>query len=64
MKKGDQEIESIIRDFDLMKNDKKFDLMNLTSWKNEFWSHEIRPPDPEPKNYIQLLKPFLKVSCS
>ncbi len=34
--------------FRLMKNDKKFDLMNSTSWKNEFRSHEIRPPDPEP----------------
>ena len=20
--------------------------MNLTSWKSEFWSHEIQPPDP------------------
>ncbi len=36
--------------FDLMKNEKKFDLMNSTSWKNEFWSHEIRPLDPE-SNY-------------
>jgi hypothetical protein len=27
----DQEIESIIRNFDLMKNDKKFNLMNSTS---------------------------------
>jgi hypothetical protein len=33
-----------------MKNDKKLDLMNSTSWKNEFWSHEIRPPDPESPN--------------
>ncbi len=33
--------------FDLMKNEKKFDLMNSTLWKREFWSHEIRPPDPE-----------------
>ncbi len=44
---GDQ---IIIRDFDLMKNEKKFDLMNLTLWKNEFRSHEIRPPDHFPKN--------------
>jgi hypothetical protein len=27
----DQEIKLIIRNFDLMKNEKKFDLMNLTS---------------------------------
>jgi hypothetical protein len=33
--------------FDLMKNEKKFDLMYSTSWKSEFRSHEIRPPDPE-----------------
>ncbi len=33
-----------------MKNDKKLDLMNSTSWKNEFWSHEIPPPDPESIN--------------
>ena len=39
--------KSIIRNFDLMKNEKKFDLMNSTSWKSEFWSHEIWPPDPE-----------------
>ncbi len=30
--------------------EKKNDLMNSTSWKNEFQSHEIRPPDPESKN--------------
>jgi hypothetical protein len=43
----DQEIESIIRNFDLIKSAKKFDLMNSISWKIEFRSHEIRPPDPE-----------------
>ena len=41
-----QEVKSIIRNLDLMKNDKKFNLMNSTSWKNEFRSHEIQPPDP------------------
>jgi len=30
-----------------MKSAKKFDLMNSISWKIKFWSHEIRPPDPE-----------------
>jgi len=30
-----------------MKSAKKFDLMNSISWKNEFRSHEIRPPDPQ-----------------
>ena len=30
-----------------MKSEKKFDLMNSISWKNEFRSHEIRPPDPQ-----------------
>ncbi len=29
-----------------MKNEKKFDRINSTTWKNEFWSHEIQPPDP------------------
>ncbi len=39
-----------------MKNEKKFDLMNSTSWKNEFPSHEIRPPDPEsPKHCHHFL---------
>jgi hypothetical protein len=37
----------IIRNFDLMKSAKKFDLMNSISWKSDFWSHEIWPPDPE-----------------
>jgi hypothetical protein len=48
MKKGWSGDRIIIRNFDLMKNGKKFDLMNLTSWKNEFQSHEIRPPDHSP----------------
>ena len=39
-----------------MKNDKKFDLMNLTSWKNEFWSHEIRPPDHFPNSLTWMEK--------
>ena len=30
----DQEIESIIRNFDLMKSGKKVDLINSISWKN------------------------------
>ena len=46
-KRRDQEIKSIIRNFDLMKSAKKFDLMNSISWKNEFQSHEIWPHDPE-----------------
>ncbi len=35
-----------------MKSAKKFDLMNSISWKNEFWSHEIRPPDPKSIKFI------------
>ncbi len=53
MKKGWSGDWIIIRNFDLMKSDKKFDLMNLTSWKNEFRSHEIRPHDHFP---ILILK--------
>jgi len=33
-----------------MKIEKKFDLMNSISWKNEFRSHEIRPHDHFPEN--------------
>ncbi len=43
-----------------MKNGKKFGLMNSTSWKNEFWSHEIRPPDPEPTLGVCLLNLLYK----
>ncbi len=46
----------IIRNFDLMKSEKKFDLMNLISWKNEFWPHEIRPPDPQSIYRVNQLK--------
>ena len=44
-----------------MKSAKKFDLMNSITWKNEFWSHEIRPPDPEPSQVIFALE-FLEGS--
>jgi hypothetical protein len=48
-----------------MKTAQKFDLMNSISWKSEFWSHEIQPPDPEPikKYFFKLPKSyFLKLS--
>jgi hypothetical protein len=38
----DQEIKSIIRNFDLMKNDKKFNLMNSTSWNSTSWPWAYR----------------------
>ena len=37
-----------------MKTAKKFDLMSLISWKNQFRSHEIWPPDPEPISGLDL----------
>jgi hypothetical protein len=45
-----------------MKSAKKFDLMNSFSWKNEFWSHEIRPPDPESLCDLQKVL-YIKLFC-
>ncbi len=38
-----------------MKSNKKFHLMNSTSWKNEFGSHEIRPHDHFPSKLIRII---------
>ncbi len=42
----------------------KFDLMNSISWKKQFRSHEIQPPDPEPNNTAAISKNLINFAMN